>query len=152
MNQNSDIQAFRAMKTLWFGLLISQFVLMVVAFQFSDANVIPNPEGGIDPKIFVALGLVGLFVSFALPVFMIKNIKLPVSQINLATYFTPFILSLALNEMCGLMGFMLKKIAGQDRLSMILFGLSIVGFLLKFPTENRVHSQIEKMKSLNNGA
>lgn len=141
----TDAQAIKIMKTIWFALLVSQFVLAFVAFKILTPA--ESESHSINEQIFLGMGLMALAASFVVPQILNKSLVVSADQISVSTLFTPFIISLALNEACTIMGFMVKRITNNDQISMALFAISGIVYLCRFPVENKIKNQVEILKN-----
>ncbi|NOT79351.1 MAG: hypothetical protein HOP07_10190 [Bacteriovoracaceae bacterium] len=116
---------------IWSALFLMNFVFIALTF------ILPTNSASHDlelARIVFFSGLMMLAISFAIPR-LLKNTETKNTQV----------ISLAFNEQASVMAFLISYIFGDNQTAYILFGLSIVGFLLKFPKNN---NNISKLNSL----
>ncbi len=89
---------------------------------------------------FASLMMVGM--SFVLPKLMKSTEENQVSE------FAKFVLSLALNESASVMAFILGYIFHETKFAMVLFAISLLGFVMKFPKESTA-TDLQDKKSVN---
>lgn len=123
-NDNTMLRTF-----LWCGLFAANFVFIGLVLYLP-----PNPIST-DPYL-AQLGLVAGVMALALSFFLPKIIKNTPPLQN-------YILGLALNEQTAVLGFLTSYIFGNNQFAYALFGLSIIGFVLRFPKEKRLQSKID---------
>jgi hypothetical protein len=114
---------------LWSALFMTNFLYMGLSYTLTGETAFISDDQAYLNRIFLVLGIVMLALSFIIPRLLTKLDK----SVNEAV---PFILSLALNEAASLFAFIIGFIGKDQGLSIALFGVSIVGFLLKFPKKS----------------
>lgn len=116
---------------IWSVLFLMNFVFIGLTF------ILPINSASHDSELARMLfftGLMILVMSFVLPK-RLKNVNPKHSQI----------LSLAFNEQVSVTAFIISYIFGVNQIAYILFALSIVGFLLKFPKNNNSGSKLDSL-------
>lgn len=127
----NDTQAPNLKMILWAALFLFTFVLIgLVAFK--TPPVIPEADTGGLPISYIVffMGLMSLVMSFVIP----KLIKTPANDRN--ADFTKFVIGLALNESCSIFAFVIGFIYHDHTLSFTLFGISALGYLIRFPKKD----------------
>lgn len=131
--QNSKIPQPFIKLILWSALFMTNFLYMGLSYTLTGENIYISDDQADLNRVFLIMGIVMLAMSFIVPMFLTKLNK----SVNEAV---PFILGLALNESASLFAFIIGFIGKDQGLSIALFVISIVGFLLKFPKKSSVTS------------
>lgn len=109
---------------LWTALFMTNFIYLGMMSMLSST------AGGALPSDFLlAVGVMFVVISFLIPRFVRPNPAVPNSE-NV-----PFILSLAINEAASVIAFIVGFIGHDRQKAYVLFAISLVGFIFKFPRE-----------------
>lgn len=140
-NQNSNVETqYQTMTILWFGLLISQLVLLVVMyfakpgiyrFDFSKSLLGENPPLII---VFAVLGISVVVLSFILSK---KFINQAIAEQKTPLVQTALIIGCALCEAASLFGLVLA-FAFDYQYFFLWFALGILGTILHFPRRDNL--------------
>lgn len=117
---------------LWSALFTSNFIFIALAMNLTPAEatmVDTGPGLPVSYVLFIA-GCISVLLSFIVPKFLRPAPEMQDPET------TKFILGLALNESASIFAFIIAFIFHDYQLSYVLFGISIVGYLLKFPRGN----------------
>ena len=147
MQQNNS-QLLLTMRIMWFALLSSQLILILFSFKLIVNDVIEEtPSTLILP--FFGIGIMLLALSFVIPKIISRGLKVSPTETNYSVLISPLILTLALNETCSVMAFILKFIHNETKLSLVLFAVSILIFITRFPTDQKLQNSLTELKNKN---
>lgn len=135
-NNNTNIGAtYKTLTILWFALLMSQFIFLVViffakpeAYQF-DSSKLFGGESFILLPILAIAGIICFAMSF---IFRSKFINQAINEQNPGLVQTGLILGCALSEAVSLFGLVIAFTTGSS-LFLLWFALGILGIILSFP-------------------
>lgn len=148
-SENSGIEnQYKTLSILWFALLASQFMFLVViffvkpeAFNFDFKQPISGGESSVIVIALAGLGVMLFFMSF---VFKFKFLKQSVDEQNPALVQTATIVACALCEAATLFGLVLA-FAFAYQYFFLWFVLGILGIILHFPKrENLIAASYKK--------
>ena len=135
-NPNSSVEAkYRATALVWFALLVSQLLFLVVLF-FAKPEIyrldFSRPPLGEQPAIVLALAVLGILTFLVSFVLKRKFINQAISERKTALLQTATIIGCALCEATTLFGFVLAFVANYQYF-FLWFALGILGIILHFP-------------------
>jgi hypothetical protein len=143
---NSE-QAYRTLAIIWFALLASQFMFLVITF-FSKPDLFKFDSGkpllGDNTAIIVAFVFLAI-TNFALSFVMKKrSFEQAIAEQNIAYVQTGLIIACAFCEVISLLGIVLA-FAFSYQYFFAWFALGILGILLHFPRRDNVIAASYKM-------
>ncbi len=150
-NQNQNVEGqYRIMAIVWFALLVSQILLLVViffakpeVFKFDFSKPLLGDNGMII-LIFALLAISNLTLSF---VFRKKYLNQAIAEQKTALEQTAMIVACALCEAVSLFGVVLA-FAFSYQYFFLWFALGILGTILHFPRrENLIAASYKKIDS-----
>lgn len=117
---------------LWIMISFSN-VIFVGLTLFMPPSTAPIESGNLPMNyILMFMGIMSLIMSFLIPKFMKATPEVSTEQFEI----TKYVLSLALNESTSIFGFIIAYINSDRMLGFALIGISVLGFIIKFPREN----------------
>ena len=150
-NQNQNVEGqYRIMAIIWFNLLISQLLFLVViyfakpeVFRFDFSKPLLGDNGMII-GIFALLAISNLALSF---VFRKKYLNQAIAEQKPALVQTAMIIACALCEAVSLFGLVLA-FAFSSQYFFLWFALGILGTILHFPRrENLIAASFKQIDS-----
>jgi len=150
-NQNQNVEGqYRIMAIIWFNLLISQLLLLVViffakpeVFKFDFSKPLLGDNGMII-VIFALLAISNLMLSFVLSK---KYLNQAIAEQKTALVQTAMIIACALCEAVSLFGVVLA-FAFSYQYFFLWFALGILGTILHFPRrDNLIAASYQKIDS-----
>jgi hypothetical protein len=136
---NSIIQ----LQIIWGAMLFSPFMmLMVLKIIYGGAESEQlNPELMKQWYLYFGLATASLVASYFIPRFLFSQAKQqkPTTVTEMVKLYSPgFIVSLALTEAVSIIGFMFSFIKNDPSPFYAFISLTVVVFLMRFPTEGKV--------------
>jgi len=150
-NQNQNVEGqYRIMAIIWFALLVSQLLLLVVlffakpeVFKFDFSKSLLGDKGMII-AVFALLAISNLALSF---VFRKKFLNQAIAEQKPALVQTAMIIACALCEAVSLFGLVLA-FAFSSQYFFLWFALGILGTILHFPRrENLIAASFKQIDS-----
>lgn len=140
-NNNVNIgQAYQTLIILWFALLMSQFVFLVVvffakpeAYRF-DSSKLYGGESFILLPILAIAAIICFAMSF---VFRSKFINQAINEQNIGLVQTGLIMGCALSEAVSIFGLVIAFTTANS-LFLLWFALGITGIILSFPKRDNL--------------
>ena len=148
MNQNSNIeQTFRTLLIIWFALLFSQLMLLVVIF-FAKPKIFDfdfsKPLSGDNPVIAIALAVLGISTVLLSFVLRSKLVQQAIANQETALVLTAMVIGCSLCEAATLFGVVLV-FAANYQYFFLWFALGVLGTILHFPRrENLIAASYKK--------
>jgi F0F1-type ATP synthase membrane subunit c/vacuolar-type H+-ATPase subunit K len=141
MEENTNVeQKYRAITVVWFALLISQLMFLVILFfvkpEIFKFDFSKSPLGD-NPAIVIALAVLGVSTFLMSFVLSRKFINQAISQQKTTLVQTALIIGCALCEATTLFGFVLVFIANYQ-FFFLWFALGILGMILHFPKRDNL--------------
>jgi F0F1-type ATP synthase membrane subunit c/vacuolar-type H+-ATPase subunit K len=140
-NNNVNIGgAYQTLTILWFAMLMSQFIFLIViffakpkAYHFDSSNLFGGEISILIPILAVA-GIICFAMSF---VFRSKTINQAINEQNLGLVQTGLILGCAFSEAVSIFGLVIAFTTGSS-LFLLWFALGILGIILSFPKRDNL--------------
>jgi cytochrome bd-type quinol oxidase subunit 2 len=151
MNNNPSVQV---MKIIWGALLVALLVYVGISFTMLSGGQPPNWAGLADFSDplripLITTGFISLAMSATLPKIMLvaqkrkRKSAQPMEMREMANlFFVPLIIRLALLESVTLYGFVLVQMKKDPAQIVPFAAVSIVGFLLAFPSEEKIRTTL----------
>ncbi|MBX3244864.1 MAG: hypothetical protein KF685_10445 [Acidobacteria bacterium] len=129
-------QKYRSMATIWFILLMTQFMVLGAAVYIGRQTIAAVEAAGTDQQenyLIVMMFAVASLSSFAMSFFLRKKMQEQAEQLQKISYVqTGLIVACALCESISLFGFILAVVFGY-KYFFVWFVVGIVGIFLHFP-------------------
>jgi cytochrome bd-type quinol oxidase subunit 2 len=127
MNEDLDTVKPSLKLLLWLMISFSNVIFIGMIFFLQKKVELEEFNNAPFSSILFFMGIIMLIMSFVLP----KHMK-PSDSVENADI-SKYILSLALNEATSIFGFVIAYINSDMPMGLTLIGVSIVGFVIKFP-------------------
>lgn len=137
---------------MWGALLWSLFLFVYLVYTRAadlDAALVNEAflPGGQSHAVFVVMSTTILVMAFVMPRFMFRqNTSRQGTLPTVRMLFVPWVARMALAESIALLGFILGQQAGNLRVAIPFFGLTLLIYALHFPSESNVAKWLESRR------